>query len=68
MADSPDANLDDADLDLAEGLVSVPGSVSVPIHSIPIVTALPTETETSDMLISVCARYVFPLGRVRDRN
>jgi len=58
LADSPDANLDDADLDLAEGLVSVPGSVSVPIHSIPIVTALPTETETSDMLISVCASPV----------
>lgn len=62
LADSPDAALDEVDLDLAAGLVDIPGSESdIPLRDIPIelrdhpiITDMPLEIESSDMLISVC--------------
>jgi len=61
LADSPDAALDEVDLDLAAGLVDIPGSESdIPLRDIPIelapphITDMPLQIESSDMLISVC--------------
>lgn len=82
LPDSPDVALDEVDLDLAAGLVDIPGSESdiplcdipieisgsesdIPIRDIPIelrdhpiITDMPLDVQSEDMLISVCASPV----------